>query len=77
MLIFLLQIANRLGVAVNQVSQVTIWGNHSSTQFPDARHAKVCIDGVRKPVYEAVNDDAWLAGDFVSVCIFFVDVFSK
>lgn len=60
------QIANRLGVAVNQVSQVTIWGNHSSTQFPDARHAKVCIDGVQKPVYEAVNDDAWLAGDFVS-----------
>merc|ERR1711926_55188 len=47
------QIANRLGVAVNQVSQVTIWGNHSSTQFPDARHAKVCIDGVQKPVYEA------------------------
>lgn len=62
---------------MNQVSQVTIWGNHSSTQFPDARHAKVCIDGVQKPVYEAVNDDAWLAGDFVSVCIFFVDVFSK
>merc|ERR1712116_97918 len=61
------QIANRLGVAVNQVSQVTIWGNHSSTQFPDARHAKVCIDGVQKPVYEAVNDDAWLAGDFVSM----------
>jgi len=60
------QIANRLGVAVNEVSQVTIWGNHSSTQFPDVRHAKVSIGGAQKSVYEAVNDDAWLTGDFVS-----------
>jgi len=60
------QIANRLGVAVNEVSQVTIWGNHSSTQFPDARHAKVNINGVEKSVYEAVNDEAWITGDFVS-----------
>ena len=54
-------------MAVNEVSQVTIWGNHSSTQFPDVRHAKVSIGGAQKSVYEAVNDDAWLTGDFVSV----------
>ena len=44
---------------------VTIWGNHSSTQFPDVAHAYV-EDG-KKPVYEAVNDDAWLKGDFIKV----------
>ncbi|KAA0203057.1 hypothetical protein HAZT_HAZT007994 [Hyalella azteca] len=56
------QIAARLGVPVAEVKNCIIWGNHSSTQFPDVRHATV--NG--KPVYEAVNDDAWLMGDFIS-----------
>jgi len=60
------QIANRLGIPVNQVKNVTIWGNHSSTQFPDVRHAVATIGGAPKGVHEAVNDDAWLTGDFIS-----------
>lgn len=56
------QIASRLGVPVAQVTNCIIWGNHSSTQFPDVRHASVG----GKPVYEAIGDDAWLQGDFIS-----------
>ncbi|KAF2356274.1 Malate dehydrogenase type 2 [Trinorchestia longiramus] len=56
------QIAARVGVPVAEVKNCIIWGNHSSTQFPDVRHASV--NG--KPVYEAVNDDAWIKGDFIT-----------
>lgn len=35
------QIALKCGVPVGQVKNVIIWGNHSSTQFPDVRHAQV------------------------------------
>ncbi|XP_063990355.1 malate dehydrogenase, cytoplasmic [Diachasmimorpha longicaudata] len=54
-------LATRLGVQVDKVQNVIIWGNHSSTQFPDAFHATV--NG--KPVPAAVNDDAWLNEVFV------------
>lgn len=56
------QIALRCGVPINQVTNCIIWGNHSSTQFPDVAHANV--NG--KSVKDAVNDDAWLQGDFIS-----------
>ena len=42
--------------------KVTIWGNHSATQYPDAWQATV--NG--KPATECVNDDAWLKGDFIT-----------
>ncbi len=57
------QLAKKAGVAVNQVSNVTIWGNHSTTQYPDAENAK--ING--KPVYEVITDHDWLKGNFISV----------
>ncbi|XP_047001858.1 malate dehydrogenase, cytoplasmic [Schistocerca americana] len=61
------QIAARLGIGVSAVRNVIIWGNHSSTQFPDARNATADIGkGAPVPVYEAVKDDAWLQGDFVT-----------
>jgi len=56
------QLAKKAGVPVDQVSNVTIWGNHSATQFPDARNAK--ISG--KPAYDVISDHAWLQGDFIS-----------
>merc|ERR1712002_95984 len=56
------QIAAKLNVNAQEVKNVIIWGNHSSTQFPDARHATVG----GKPVPEAVGDENWLQGDFVS-----------
>lgn len=55
------QIAAKCGVGVDKVEKCIIWGNHSSTQFPDAFHA--IVDG--KPVPDVVNDDAWLKETFV------------
>lgn len=60
------QIGLRLKVSPETVKNVIIWGNHSSTQFPDVRSAKVNINGVDTPVYDAVKDDAWLKNDFIS-----------
>lgn len=60
------QIASKLKVSPSVVKNVIIWGNHSSTQFPDARSATVTIDGKETPVYDAVKDDHWLKNDFIS-----------
>jgi len=60
------QIASKLKVSPATVKNVIIWGNHSSTQFPDARSATVTINGKETPVYEAIKDDNWLKNDFVS-----------
>ncbi|XP_065660785.1 malate dehydrogenase, cytoplasmic isoform X2 [Hydra vulgaris] len=61
------QVAMRLGVKTNVVKKVIIWGNHSSTQYPDVNHATVEINGHINPVKEAVKDDHWLEGDFLKV----------
>jgi malate dehydrogenase len=61
------QIAARVGVGAQNVHNVIIWGNHSSTQFPDASHATVSVGGKEVKAYDAVKDDAWLKGDFISV----------
>ncbi|XP_078593497.1 malate dehydrogenase, cytoplasmic-like isoform X2 [Branchiostoma floridae x Branchiostoma japonicum] len=60
------QIAGKCSVPTSAVKKVTIWGNHSSTQFPDAMHAVVVKDGKDIQASEAVNDDAWLKGDFIT-----------
>ncbi|XP_064603972.1 malate dehydrogenase, cytoplasmic-like [Liolophura sinensis] len=59
------QISSRLGVSHDKVRNCIIWGNHSSTQFPDVRHAIVNIDGKDIPVPEAVKDDSWLKNEFI------------
>ncbi|EMP32931.1 Malate dehydrogenase, cytoplasmic [Chelonia mydas] len=59
------QIALKLGVTASDVKNVIIWGNHSSTQYPDVNHAKVKVQGKEVGVYEAVKDDSWLKGDFI------------
>lgn len=59
------QIANRVGVPITAVKNVTIWGNHSSTQFPDVSHAVVTKDGAEKSVFEAVNNDTFLKTEFI------------
>jgi len=56
------QLAQKAGVTVNDVSNVTIWGNHSATQYPDAENAK--ING--KPAYEVITDHDWLKNDFIT-----------
>lgn len=57
------QLAKKAKVDVSEVSSLTIWGNHSSTQVPDFDNAK--IGG--KPVLEVIKDRSWLEGDFVSI----------
>uniref|UniRef100_A0A0K8R5X4 Malate dehydrogenase n=1 Tax=Ixodes ricinus TaxID=34613 RepID=A0A0K8R5X4_IXORI len=60
------QIAQRLKVSPADVRNVVIWGNHSSTQFPDANHATVNLDGKTVKVTEAINDADYFKGDFVT-----------
>lgn len=55
------QLAQKAGVTINEVSNVTIWGNHSATQYPDAENAK--ING--KPALEVITDTAWVQGEFI------------
>ncbi|XP_065159101.1 malate dehydrogenase, cytoplasmic [Atheta coriaria] len=59
------QIANKLNVPVGAVSNVIIWGNHSSTQYPDGSHALVKINGTERPVPGEIKDDAWFKGYFL------------
>jgi malate dehydrogenase len=55
------QLAQKAGVDISAVTQMTIWGNHSSTQYPDFYHAK--ING--QSAAAVINDDAWLKDVFV------------
>lgn len=55
------QLAIKAGVDVSEIREMTIWGNHSTTQFPDFFHAKI----KDKPVTEVITDLNWLENDFI------------
>ncbi|GAB3678453.1 malate dehydrogenase [Angustibacter aerolatus] len=55
------QLAAKTGAAVTDVQHMTIWGNHSATQYPDLFHATVRGQNAA----ELVGDQAWLEGDFI------------
>ncbi|PKV87402.1 malate dehydrogenase [Streptomyces sp. TLI_146] len=55
------QLAKKTGAAVSDIKRLTIWGNHSATQYPDVFHAEVA----GKNAAELVNDEAWLADTFI------------
>ena len=55
------QLAQKAGVDVTEVTNVTIWGNHSATQYPDAYNAK--IKG--RSAAELIGDEAWLKETFI------------
>jgi malate dehydrogenase len=55
------QLASKLGVPVTEIIKMTIWGNHSTTQYPDLVHARV---GGRS-AWDAVDDQAWIADEFI------------
>ncbi len=57
----LTQVAQKTGKPVTSVKHMTIWGNHSATQYPDAYNA--LVDG--QPAAKAINDDAWIQGAFI------------
>src|SRR5256885_699897 len=56
------QLAHKAGVEITRVTNMTIWGNHSSTQYPDFYNAK--IDN--RPANEVIGDEKWLKGDFIA-----------
>jgi malate dehydrogenase len=55
------QVANKLGVPVREVTNLTIWGNHSTTQYPDLVHAKVS----GRSAWDAIDDEAWIKDEFI------------
>jgi malate dehydrogenase len=55
------QIAQKLGAPVSDVRRMTIWGNHSTTQYPDLFHCEVG----RRNAYEAVGDHEWVDATFI------------
>lgn len=57
------QLAIKANVDVTAVTRMTIWGNHSSTQYPDFYHARIND----KPVTDVITDLHWLQDDFISI----------
>lgn len=55
------QLAQKAGVHVSDVSNTTIWGNHSATQYPDFYNAKIA----GAPATDKISDEAWLQGEFI------------
>lgn len=55
------QLAQKAGVDITNVKNLTIWGNHSATQYPDFYNAT--ING--KPAHEVIADENWLQGEFI------------
>ena len=55
------QLAQKTGASVNDITQMTIWGNHSATQYPDLFHAEVAGQNAA----ELVDDQQWLENDFI------------
>ncbi|HEU0207792.1 MAG TPA: malate dehydrogenase [Candidatus Udaeobacter sp.] len=56
------QLAHKAGVSIRSVTNMTIWGNHSSTQYPDFYNAR--IDG--RPANKVIGDEKWLKEDFIA-----------
>jgi malate dehydrogenase len=55
------QVAAKTGSSVSDVTNMTIWGNHSATQYPDVFHAKV----KGQPAAETINDQRWIEDEFI------------
>jgi len=55
------QLAKRTGASVSEITRMTIWGNHSTTQYPDLVNAQVRGESA----WGAVGDEAWIADEFI------------
>eukprot|EP00350_Pseudokeronopsis_sp_OXSARD2_P008017 CAMPEP_0170545262 /NCGR_PEP_ID=MMETSP0211-20121228/3715_1 /TAXON_ID=311385 /ORGANISM="Pseudokeronopsis sp., Strain OXSARD2" /LENGTH=286 /DNA_ID=CAMNT_0010849117 /DNA_START=213 /DNA_END=1073 /DNA_ORIENTATION=- len=60
------QLSEKTGVKVDDIKNVTIWGNHSLTQFPDISHGEIVDGEMKKPIADVVNDDNWAKETFIS-----------
>jgi malate dehydrogenase len=56
------QLAHKAGVEITRVTNMTIWGNHSATQYPDFYNAK--ID--KRPANKVIGEEKWLKEEFIS-----------
>jgi malate dehydrogenase len=54
------QLAEKTGAATTEISRVTIWGNHSATQYPDIHHAMIAGERAVDRV-----DEEWMTGEFI------------
>src|SRR5690242_6230581 len=59
------QIAQKVRAEVRQVRKITIWGNHSATQYPDLFQAEVMEGNAGKKVWPMINDQSWLESQFI------------
>lgn len=55
------QIAAKTGIHTSELKNLTVWGNHSTTQYPDI----YSVESGGKNVWDAINDEAWLADNFI------------
>jgi malate dehydrogenase len=55
------QVAQKSGVPITEVRRMTIWGNHSATQYPDLLHAQVSKKGAARQI----DDRAWMENEFI------------
>jgi malate dehydrogenase len=55
------QLSSKLGVGVETITNMTVWGNHSSTQYPDLVHARVNGESA----WDTVDDEVWIKDEFV------------
>lgn len=58
-------ISEKTKVKVSQIENIIIWGNHSSTQYPDVEHATINKDGNKETIKQTINDDNWIQNDFI------------
>jgi malate dehydrogenase len=55
------QLANKLGAPVSEITNMSVWGNHSPTMYPDLINARVRGESA----WDAVDDEAWIADEFI------------
>jgi malate dehydrogenase len=59
------QVAQKIGKLVPSVRKMTVWGNHSATQYPDLFQAEVVEGNAGKKIWPMINDQAWLESSFI------------
>ena len=59
------QLAQKAGKPVSAVRKVTVWGNHSATQYPDVFQAEVVEGNAGRKLWPMINDTAWLENTFI------------
>ncbi len=55
------QLASKVGASVSDVTKMTVWGNHSASQYPDLKHAEVGGENA----WDRVGDESWIADEFI------------